>query len=328
MAEPSKSQTQIEMKQPPTSLQPRISIDLSTEDLIKEQRVPLFGSLSRGRENTWVISLFVILHLVAFAATMLVNDCWQNSHGECALKPLGRLSFQPLSENPLFVRIGIIYILSAFTGSMVAALFLQDRSSVTSSGALFGLLGAMLSGLIRNWKYYTKKFPTLVAFLFLLAMNLVLGLLPHVNNFSNVGGFISGFLLGFVLLFSPRLGKMVQNKSGLFDYGVKGSLNLRQKLDRPVLRSISLVLFSLLLAGVIVAVLHGINMNKYCSWCRYIDCVPFKWWSCNDKTMHCETMISSEYMTLTCANNGKFRDFPFANVSQARIEDLCNLICS
>lgn len=55
------------------------------------------------------------------------------------------------------VRIGLIYIVSALTGSSVAALFVQDRPSVASSGALFGLLGATLSGLIRNWKVYTQK---------------------------------------------------------------------------------------------------------------------------------------------------------------------------
>lgn len=55
------------------------------------------------------------------------------------------------------VRIGVIYILSALTGSSVATLFLQDRPLVASSGALFGLLGAMVSGLIWNWKIYTRK---------------------------------------------------------------------------------------------------------------------------------------------------------------------------
>ncbi|THG20438.1 hypothetical protein TEA_009297 [Camellia sinensis var. sinensis] len=44
------------------------------------------------------------------------------------------------------------------------------------------------------------------------------------------------------------------------------------------------------LAGVIVAILHDVNMNKYYGWCQYVDCVPSKWWSCNDKPMHCEGM--------------------------------------
>ncbi|CAI9755213.1 unnamed protein product [Fraxinus pennsylvanica] len=100
-------------------------------------------------------------------------------------------------------RIGVIYVLSALTGSLVAA--------------LFGLLGAMLSGLIGELETLLQK-----------------------------GGFISVFLLGFVLLFKPELGKMYQNKGGLFEYDVKHSVKLKQKLDTPVLRSISLVIFSLL----------------------------------------------------------------------------------
>ncbi|KAL2467428.1 Rhomboid-related intramembrane serine protease family protein [Abeliophyllum distichum] len=389
MEDTPKLQTHIEIKpiQPP---KPRISVELTAEELLKEQKLPFpfFRPLAQRKENTWVISLFVILHLIAFAASMIINDCWSNSHGQCALSPLGRFSFQPLSENPLLgpsasaldemgalrqrylakdqefwrlftspclhagvfhllinlscvifvgihleqefgpLRIGIVYILSALTGSLVAALFLQDRPSIASPSALFGLLGAMLSGLIRNWKFYSKKFATLVAFCAILMLNFILGLMPYINNFSNIGGFISGFLLGFVLLFKPQLGKMYQNKGGLFDYDVKHSVKLKQKLDRPVLRSISLVIFSLLLAGVIVAVVQGINVNKYCTWCHYIDCVPFKWWSCGSKTTHCETMANSDQMTLTCSGNGKFRVFPFVSLSQARIEDLCNLLCS
>ncbi|KAI3455165.1 hypothetical protein Pfo_011828 [Paulownia fortunei] len=389
MAETPKLQTHIEIKpiQPP---QPRISTELTAEELLKEQRIPFpfFRPLSQRKENTWVISVFVILHLIAFAATMIVNDCWGNSHAQCALKQLGRFSFQPLSENPLLgpsasaldaigalrqrylvkdnqlwrlftspclhagvfhliinltsvvfvgvhmeqefgpLRIGVIYILSALTGSSVATLFLQDRPSVASSGALFGLLGATLSGLMWNWKIYSKKFATLLAFFIILMLNAIFGLMPYVNNFSNIGGFISGFLAGFMLLFKPQVGQGYQAKGGIFDYKVKHSVRLKQKLDKPVLRSVSLVIFSFLFAGVFVAILEGINVNRYCSWCQYIDCVPLKWWSCSGKTMSCETMISSEQLTLTCSDNGNYRVLPFTNISQARIEDLCNLICS
>ena len=51
----------------------------------------------------------------------------------------------------------MVYILSAFFGSLVAALFLQNSPAVGSSAALFGLLGSMLSSLIYNWKIYTDK---------------------------------------------------------------------------------------------------------------------------------------------------------------------------
>ena len=89
-------QTQIEIKPP----QPAHHSDAG-DDQVLEQQVRFFKSGTRKREDSWVISLFVVLHIVAFAATMFVNDCWQNSHRDCAIKVLGRLSFQPLWENPL-----------------------------------------------------------------------------------------------------------------------------------------------------------------------------------------------------------------------------------
>ncbi|KAF3972922.1 hypothetical protein CMV_003601 [Castanea mollissima] len=393
----SKFQTHIEIKAPPPPPPPPPpftfdSADTTTFQLQDQIKFSFFGSRSQRRRSgdTWIISVFVILHVVAFFATMFVNDCWNNSHQDCAFKLLGRLSFQPLSENPLLgpsastlgkmgalqhsflteyhqtwrlftfpclhagaihlvinlcsvvligvflekefgqLRIGLVYILSAFVGTLVAALFVRNIPAVGASGALYGLLGAMLSVLIRNWKIYSNKFSAVASIFFVTMINFVLGLLPYVDNFSNIGGFISGFLLGFVLLFSPQLRLVAQNKGDLFEYGVKDSikLKLKQKLDRPVLRSISLLLFGLILAGCIVAVLQGVNISPYCKWCQYVDCVPFKWWSCIDKATSCETMVSNEQLTLTCLSDGNFRVFPFTNISQARIEDLCSLICS
>ena len=55
------------------------------------------------------------------------------------------------------VRIAIIYLISGFGGSILSALFLRSSISVGASGALFGLLGAMLSELITNWTIYSNK---------------------------------------------------------------------------------------------------------------------------------------------------------------------------
>ncbi|CAI0395451.1 unnamed protein product [Linum tenue] len=55
------------------------------------------------------------------------------------------------------VRTGLIYIGSAVLGTLVGALFVQDKPAVTSSSALHGLLGATISALAKNWKFYTSK---------------------------------------------------------------------------------------------------------------------------------------------------------------------------
>lgn len=54
-------------------------------------------------------------------------------------------------------RIGTLYVLSGFIGSLVSALSTSSKISVGSSGSLFGLLGAMISELIINWTIYGNK---------------------------------------------------------------------------------------------------------------------------------------------------------------------------
>lgn len=68
------------------------------------------------------------------------------------------------------MRIGFLYVISGFGGSLLSALFIQSNISVGASGALFGLLGGMLSELITNWTIYANKVP---AELFISLKNLV-----------------------------------------------------------------------------------------------------------------------------------------------------------
>ncbi|KAJ4950988.1 hypothetical protein NE237_027820 [Protea cynaroides] len=83
----------------PQQSPPSVSFDF-LDEVLQEQRTLLFRSHSQRMENTWIIYLFVVFHIVASAATMFVNNCWTNSNGDCVLKFLGRFSFQPILENP------------------------------------------------------------------------------------------------------------------------------------------------------------------------------------------------------------------------------------
>lgn len=185
------------------------------------------------------------------------------------------------------------------------------------------------SALARNWNLYTSKVSALVIILTISTVNFLIGFLPYTDNFANIGGFISGFLLGFVLLFTPQLRQdPPPHKGKLFEDDMRSSTRLKEMFDRPVLRIVCLVLFCGILAGVLIAACWGVNLNRHCNWCRYVDCVPTRKWSCSDMTTSCEEMVSDAQLTLTCMANGKFRIFPYTNISQARTQDLCTLVCT
>ncbi|XP_022720948.1 RHOMBOID-like protein 5 [Durio zibethinus] len=141
-----------------------------------------------------------------------------------------------------FLRIGLLYMLSGFGGSLRSAVTPGRRQtiSVGASGALFGLLGAMLSELITNWTNYTNKCQSLSTMLLIISLNLAVGFLPHVDNSAHIGGFISGFLAGFILLMRPQFG-YVSHKHIPPGYEIKRKIP-RHKCYQYLLLVIALVL--------------------------------------------------------------------------------------
>ncbi|XP_043699740.1 RHOMBOID-like protein 5 [Telopea speciosissima] len=105
-----------------------------------------------------------------------------------------------------FLKIGLLYMLSGLGGSISSSIRLQSNVSVGASGALFGLLGAMLSELIMNWTIYSNKCAALSSLLVIVAINMAVGYIPGVDMSAHIGGFASGFLLGFILLVRPQFG--------------------------------------------------------------------------------------------------------------------------
>jgi hypothetical protein len=62
---------------------------------------------------------------------------------------------------------------------------------------------------------FEKQFAALLTLVMVIVINLAVGILPHVDNFAHLGGFISGFFLGFVLLMRPQFGYINQKNSPL-----------------------------------------------------------------------------------------------------------------
>ncbi|KAF8698444.1 hypothetical protein HU200_035184 [Digitaria exilis] len=177
-----------------------------------------------------------------------------------------------------YVRIGIIYIVSGVGGSMLSSLFIRNNISVGASGALFGLLGAMLSELFTNWTIYSNKAAALVTLLVVIAINLAIGILPHVDNFAHIGGFLTGFLLGFILLMRPHYGWMQR-------YVRPSEVKYTTKKYLPYQWALLAVASVLAVLGFAVGMgmlFKGVNANDHCRWCHYLSCVPTSRWKCGN----------------------------------------------
>lgn len=81
----------------------------------------------------------------------------------------------------------------------------------------------------------------LVTLLVILVLNLGLGILPGVDNFAHIGGFLTGFLLGFVLLPRPQYGWMERRN-------LPADVRVRSKY-KPYQYVLWLVSLALLVAG-------------------------------------------------------------------------------
>ncbi|WVZ48800.1 hypothetical protein U9M48_000207 [Paspalum notatum var. saurae] len=232
-----------------------------------------------------------------------------------------------------FVRIGLVYLISGFGGSLMSALFIRSSVSVGASGALFGLIGSMLSELITNWSLYANKVAALLTLVFVIVVNLALGILPRVDNFAHIGGLISGFLLGFVFFIRPQFAWLNQQRRVSAAQPEQPTtppppVKRKHKTYQYVLWLTAAILLVVGFTVAIMLLFRGYNANDHCSWCHYLSCVPTKRWKCNSSPTICTASPRENTLSLVCEGTGKNHTYVVADASQDRINDLCNQLCT
>lgn len=225
-----------------------------------------------------------------------------------------------------FVKFGALYVVSGLGGSILSALFERSSISVGASGAVFGLLGGMLSELFMNRTMYTNIAGHVLGLVAIVIINLGLGTLPHVDNFAHIGGFLSGFLLGFVVLIRPQHGWVSQKymPPGFSSDSVKP----KYKAYQCILWVVSLVL---LISGFMVGLVllfRGFDGNKHCSWCHFLSCVPTSRWSCDSQPSYCLYDQLGNQVNVTCQSNGRSSTYNLPNVTNSQMQNLCLELCS
>nr|GMD73465.1 RHOMBOID-like protein 1 [Ipomoea batatas] len=176
-----------------------------------------------------------------------------------------------------------------------------------------------------TWFFSNHQLATLLTLILIILINLAVGILPHVDNFAHLGGFVAGYLLGFILLIRPQFGYVSQKNAppGYF----LNSKKHKYKLYQYILLITSLILLIVGCTVALVLLLEGVDGNEHCSWCHYLSCFPTPLWSCD---AHCSSNQYGEELTLTCISNKKSEVYFLPNVtdSATEIQRLCSELCS
>jgi hypothetical protein len=102
-----------------------------------------------------------------------------------------------------------VYLLTGVAGAMLSIFWNPGRLEIGASGAIFGIAGAILSGIkfgnvsISAW----QKRSITSSLIFFAGFNLFIGLAPGIDNMCHLGGFISGLIFGVPLATANASGK-------------------------------------------------------------------------------------------------------------------------
>ncbi|KAI3320490.1 rhomboid-domain-containing protein [Xylariaceae sp. AK1471] len=196
------------------------------------------------------------------------------------------------------IRFFLVYLSAGIFGFVFGGNFAASGiSSTGASGSLFGIIAITLLDLLYSWNERRNPGRELFFILIEIVISFVLGLLPGLDNFSHIGGFIVGICLGISVLHSPnflrrRIGE--DHFSGPSYSSVGGSAITSVafpsfyrnpvgffKGRKPLWWAWWLLRagFLVLVIVVFIVLLNNFyaNQNK-CHWCKYLSCIPVNGW--------------------------------------------------
>lgn len=258
-----------------------------------------FSNFDNDHPNQWfrfILPMFLHAGLIHIAFNLLL----QLTMGREMEKAIGSIRF------------ALVYFSSGIFGFVLGGNFAATAiASTGASGCLFGVLALVLLDLIYTWNERRSPVKDLMWILVDIIISFVLGLLPGLDNFSHIGGFLMGLGAGVCLLHSPNILRQRVGESTSKPYRNMGSdsdlSNPKTSLmagPQSTAKPANVAAFAkepvnffkgrkplwwgwwFLRAGALIGVLVGFivllnNFYKYhdtCSWCKYLSCLPVSNW--------------------------------------------------
>ncbi|OQO14537.1 hypothetical protein B0A48_01415 [Cryoendolithus antarcticus] len=194
------------------------------------------------------------------------------------------------------VRFALVYFAAGIFGFVLGGNFAATGiASCGCSGSLFGILAITLLDLLYTWSERKSPIKDLLFIVLDVCIAFVLGLLPGLDNFSHIGGFCMGLVLGICILRSPTTiarrtslhnpsysGVTTRHATADADEGLRGFIKqpLQFFQDRRgvwwawwAVRAFCLIGA---LVGFILLLKNFYVWRTGCGWCKYLSCLPIK----------------------------------------------------
>lgn len=196
------------------------------------------------------------------------------------------------------IRFFLVYMASGIFANVFGANYAGTAvASTGASGALFGIIALTLLDLLYSWSERRNPIRELAFLLIQVLVCFALGLLPGLDNFAHIGGFIVGLCLGISVLHSPNA---LRRKIGEDHFGGPTYSNIPGgggnssgitsvafpafyrnpvgffKGRKPLWWAwwVIRAAFLILIIVVFVVLLDGFYKNSAnCSWCKYLSCI-------------------------------------------------------
>ncbi|KAM3504631.1 hypothetical protein MY10362_003449 [Beauveria mimosiformis] len=189
------------------------------------------------------------------------------------------------------IRFFLVYMSAGIFGFVMGGNFAAPGiASTGASGSLFGIIALTLLDLLYSWSERRSPVKDLMFIILDMVIAFVLGLLPGLDNFSHIGGFLMGLALGICVLHSPNALRRRLDE-GMAYSAVQGGQGVHPPFHKSPVGFFRgrkalwwawwIVRAAVLITIIVVFIVLLNNFYKLgdeCGWCKYLSCLPIKDW--------------------------------------------------
>lgn len=184
------------------------------------------------------------------------------------------------------IRVVIIYFISGIFGFVLGGNFgANGIPRVGCSGSIFAIFAISFLDLFYNWKKMKNPKVMLIIYIITLVFNLVLGLLPGIDNFSHLGGFVMGLLLGLAIMGSPKNIRRLKRKrvpgrprTNLRKLGCWKKFFYKRPTSWWLWWIVRFITFAVAVTLFVIFTENFYSKRISCDGCKYISCLPVNGW--------------------------------------------------